>query len=473
MNPKSPRVLIVDDEAEICFLLARLMIENKFEVETAQDGPTALQLILSASPDVMLLDLRLPDMDGKEILRAAKDIDPDLPIIVITGYADVSGAVEMMRAGAHDYLAKPFDHNEVVRVVHRAVAERHLKTKLKNLSSRVNETSSLSKMMGSSNAVRQLITEVNRVACSNFTVIISGETGCGKELVAQAIHYASNLSAEPFIAIDCGALPPTLLESELFGHEKGAFTGAVTQKRGKFEEAGNGTILLDEISNMPFDAQAKLLRLLQEKKGYRVGGTETFTMDARLLVASNQNLETAVSEGNFRSDLFYRLNEYIIKIPSLRKRKEDIPYLANRFMKNTSDELGKNVAGISPSAMEILISYDWPGNVRQLRSTIRRAVLLANEIITERELKQLETPISGIDVHPANSHDFPWGDCSLKEIVKKSTNEVEKEILQQTLKHTGGNKAKAARILRIDYKTIHTKIKLFGIPKNGGTYDKR
>lgn len=273
MDESGATVLIVDDEKEICTILSRLMKREGLRHLAAHDGKAALKMVTSEMPDVLLVDFKMPGMNGMELLKQAKEVDPDLPVIMITAYADVAGAVEAMRAGAHDYLAKPFQHHEVIRVVHRALSERKLKRKLSQLSNQLQESGSLREMMGPSDAIGQLIADVNRVARSEFTVVILGETGSGKELVARAIHRASARSAGPMVPVDCGAIPETLLESELFGHEKGAFTGASGQKPGKFEAAEGGTLFLDEISNMPIGSQAKLLRALQEKKVYRVGGT--------------------------------------------------------------------------------------------------------------------------------------------------------------------------------------------------------
>ncbi|HUU80509.1 MAG TPA: sigma-54 dependent transcriptional regulator [Acidobacteriota bacterium] len=462
MEENNAQILIVDDEEYICEILSRLMEKGGFRALVAHDGETALKMIRSEMPEVLLSDIKMPGIDGMEVLKRAKELDPDLPVIMITAHADIHGAVEALRSGAHDYLAKPFEHHEVVRIVHRAMAERELKRKIRNLSSQLEQSVSLSKIMGPSDAVGKLISDVNRVAKSDFTVVILGETGSGKELVARAIHLASNRSSGPFLAIDCGAIPETLLESELFGHEKGAFTGAMSQKKGKLEVAKGGTLLLDEISNMPLGSQAKLLRVLQEKKVYRVGGTNALSIDVRLLVASNQDLGAAVVSNSFRRDLFYRLNEFTIKIPPLRERKEDIPYLAKRFLETTSVELSKNVKGFSESAVKALLDYDWPGNVRQLRSTIRRAVLLANDRITEKHLDMKRAPAPGL-ASIGEIQGMPWEGLSLKEIVGRHTVTVEREVLIQVLKHTGGNKAKAARILQIDYKTIHTKLKQSGL----------
>jgi DNA-binding NtrC family response regulator len=462
MKEKSVRILIVDDEEYIRASLSRVMKTEGFKVQVAHNGATALKMIQEELPEVLLVDFKMPGMDGMEVLRRAKELYPDLPVILITAYAEVQGAVDAMRAGAHDYLSKPFDHHEVIRVVHRALAERELKQKLKNLSSQLEDTLSLRKVMGPSDAIGRLISDVNRVAKSDFTVVILGETGSGKELVARAIHHSSHRSEGPFVAIDCGAIPETLLESELFGYEKGAFTGAVVQKPGKFEAAKGGTLLLDEISNMPLSSQVKLLRALQEKKVYRVGGTKPIDVDVRLLVASNQDLGSAIASGAFRSDLFYRLNEFTINIPSLRERKGDIPYLAKRFLETTNIELGKGVKGFSEPATEALLAHDWPGNVRQLRSTIRRAVLLADEMITEMHLDM--TKVSGLSQgNTQETEGMPWEGSSLKEIIRHNTLGIEREVLIKALKYTGGNKAKAARLLQIDYKTIHTKVKQLGI----------
>ncbi len=460
------KILIVDDEPLICNALSRLMKRNGFVPLVAYEEHSALEMLRIEIPDVVLLDFRMPSMNGMELMKKAKQLDPDLPVVMITAYADVHGAVDAMRAGAHDYLAKPFDHNEVIRIVHRAVSERKLKIKLKNLSAQLGDRLVLRKLMGHSEAVGKIIMDINKVAASDFSVIILGETGSGKELVAKAIHQASSRRDGPFVAIDCGAIPETLLESELFGYEKGAFTGAVKRKPGKFEICQNGTLLLDEMFNMSMAAQAKLLRVLQERKFNRIGGTQPVSMDVRLLVATNRDLEES-SFANFRKDLFFRLNEFTIRIPPLRNRKEDIPYLANRFLKSTNLELQKNVRGFSEGAIDMLLSYDWPGNVRELRSLIRRAVLIADDLILEKHLEIKRS--SRIENASENKKGvIEWKECSLKEIVRNKTLAVEREVLTEVLDYTDGNKAKAARLLKIDYKTIHNKLKSFGITPKGG-----
>ena len=462
MNRQKAKVLIVDDDKSICMVLSDLMKKEGLEARAAYDGEKALKMLQTDAPDLLLVDMRLPGMDGMEILRKARELDPELPVVVITAHADSRGAVKAIKEGAHDYLSKPFDNYEVIRVAHRALAERELKVKVRVLSNQLKGSSPLQEKMGPSDAVARLVSEVNRVAESDFTVIIIGETGSGKEVVARAIHETSSRSKESFIPVDCGAIPETLLESELFGHERGAFTGAEVQKPGKFEVAQGGTLFLDEISNMPLGSQAKLLRVLQEKKVYRVGGTKPIQVDVRLLVASNQDLHELALSSSFRRDLFYRLNEFTITIPPLRERKEDIPYLAKRFLDNANLELNKQVKGFSETALNTLFAYNWPGNVRQLRSIIRRAALLADDLITEKHLELKRVDVPGMAFTP-KVQGAPWKNLSLKEIVQQSITAVEREVFTQVLRQTGGNKAKAARLLQVDYKTIHEKVKKLGI----------
>jgi two-component system nitrogen regulation response regulator GlnG len=468
LNNRESRVLVVDDEQAICELISHLLELEGIIPLTANDGRTALQQLRTAPVDVLIVDLKLPDMDGLEVLRHAKSLDEDLPVVILTAHAGVHGAVEAMRANACEYLAKPYDHQELVRAVHHALAERQTKLNLKQLGGQIDTNHELTYLMGPSGAIGRLIADINRVAKSNFNVIILGETGSGKEVVAQAIHRAGPRAKGPFVPVDCGAIPEALLESELFGHEKGAFTGSVGQKPGKFQLADGGTLLLDEILNMPLSAQAKVLRTLQEKAIYRVGGTRPIAIDTRVLAAGSQDLKAAAAAGQLRVDLFYRLNEFTLEIPPLRQRKEDIIYLAKRFLDLTNQELHKNVRGFTEPAIQTLLNYPWPGNVRQLRSTIRRSVLLADTVVAESHLDilQVNGQATPGGAPPARVQAVPTASLSLKEIVAQSTTAVEREVLLQTLRTTGGNKAKAARLLHIDYKTIQSKVKKYGVTQN-------
>ncbi|MBI4495927.1 MAG: sigma-54-dependent Fis family transcriptional regulator [Deltaproteobacteria bacterium] len=464
MAISSPSILIVDDDREICETLAHLVRREGAKALTAHDGDKALRMIRADRPDMLLVDIRLPGLDGFEVLRRAKDLDRSLPVVVLSGFADISGVVKAMKAGAQDFFSKPFDHREVIRTVKRVLAEQQERRGGRDPAAGRSGDDLLREAMGPSEAIGVLLAEVKRVAHSEFSVVILGETGSGKELVARAIHQASPRAEAPFVPVDCGAIPETLLESELFGHERGAFTGADLAKAGKFEAAGGGTLFLDEMGNLALGSQAKLLRTLQEKKLCRVGSTRSLNVDVRLLAATNQDLEEAVAADSFRRDLFFRLSEFTIRIPPLRERREDIVYLARRFMELTNRELGKEVRDFSASALELLLNFNWPGNVRQLRSAIRRAVLLTDGMMiaeTHFDLKRLPVP-AGPSAPP------PWNNLSLKEIVRQRTRGVEREVLAETLRQTRGNKARAARLLQIDYKTIRTKMKQLGLYAKGG-----
>ncbi len=465
----SHRVLIVDDDRDICLMLSRLMKGEGLTSHMAHDGESDLKMVRSQRPDTLLLDLKMPGMDGMEVLRRVKELDTDLPVVLITAHADIAGSVAAIKAGAFDYLPKPFEHPEVARVVRRALAQRAEGRVGLSRPEGASEAG-LREMMGPSEAVSRLIQEVKQVTASDFSVVIQGETGAGKELVARAIHLLSRRAAKDFVPVDCGAIPETLLESELFGYQKGAFTGAVLARPGKFLAAQGGTLFLDEISNLPLGSQAKLLRTLQDRMIYPLGTNQATRTDVRVVVATNQDLQTLVESGLMRRDLFFRLSEFTINIPPLRERKEDIPYLAKRFLDITNRELGKTVRSFSDSCLEAMFDYSWPGNVRQFRSAIRRAVLLAEDLVTERHLDLKRASVPGLAFTP-KVQGTPWRDLPLREIVRRSVLTVGKEVLAQALKYTGGNKAKAARLLQIDYKTMHTKVKLFGINRPGGQYD--
>jgi len=466
-----PRILIVDDDVSTASYLRRLMEKEGYRSLIAVNGKAAVKKLPEDPPDVLFLGIAMSGIHGIEILKEAKKLIPALPVIIITACATVATAVEAMKLGAHDYLSKPLDCENVVNAVHSAVQKRNTLCSLDPDSFPSGHQSTLAELMGPSDRVAELTALVNRVAQSDYTIILQGETGTGKELLAREIHNSSKRAARPFLAIDCGAIPEHLLESELFGSERGAFTGAEHQRPGRFELAQDGTILLDEISNMPLSSQAKLLRVMQEKSVFRLGGTRSLPIQVRVLVASNQDLHSLAASGVFRKDLFYRLNEFVITLPPLRERQEDIPYLANRFLTLANVELNKTIRGLSGSALTALRHYPWPGNVRQLRSTIRRAALLADSVVMEHHLDITFPSISAGQVS-SRSEESLWKNLSYKEIVRRKTIAVERAVLSEALKRTAGNKARAARILQIDYKTLHTKLKQLGIQEGIDTHFK-
>ncbi len=467
------RILIVDDERDIRELLFRILDREGYIPSVAHDGPTALEMIELGVPDLVISDVRMPNMDGMELLRRAKELDPDLPVIIITAWGAIDGAVEAMRIGAFDYLAKPLDLGLLSEKIRLALKgrRRSIEKRPPIPVDRRGSINALHEMMGPSEAVTRIIDDVRLVCLSNFSVLIQGETGTGKELVARAIHAASRRSGASLIPVDCGAIPETLFESELFGHEKGAFTGAIASKPGKFEMAHVGTLFLDEIGNLPLSSQIKLLRAIQERSFYRVGGTHPVKVDVRLIAASNQDLRAGSRSGKFSRDLFYRLSEFTISIPPLRERQQDILHIANRVFAETNKELGKRVRGFSSEGARMLRQYSWPGNVRQLRSVVRRAVLLAKDEVGTAHLVFDGDPIPEPPAEP-DWQDSARKGLSLKEIVRQTTEEVEKRMITEALRKTGGNKAKAARMLKIDYSTMHAKIRQYGIkvdPENDTT----
>ncbi|MFA6232931.1 MAG: sigma-54 dependent transcriptional regulator [Bacteroidota bacterium] len=462
-------ILIVDDEEMMGIVLSGVFEDAGFSVRTATNGEAAIRLIGERLPDAMLLDIIMPGLSGMEVLMRIKSVDESIPVILMTAMAGVSGAVEAMRAGAYDYVAKPFHNEDLLRIVTAAVRQRLSRSDLIATRGADNEQRDpILFNMGTSEVIMELSSRTRRVAKSNFDVLITGETGTGKELIARSIHEMSSRSGKPFIAVDTGAIPESLLESELFGHEEGAFTDARSQKKGKFELAQGGTIFLDEVPNMSWQSQAKLLRALQDRAISRVGGSKSINIDVRVIAASNSDFQNMIDEKRFRADLFYRLREFSIHVPALRERKADIPFLVDKFVRMTNQELGKNVGGCSASAMDALMMYDWPGNVRQLRSTVRSAVLQATHIIEIEHLEFME--MSSADGHgrsgiePAELENG----TPLKEHVKKHIAQIERQIIYETLKSTKWNKAKTARVLQIAYNTLLTKIADYDLQNPNG-----
>ena len=458
--PPRDEILIVDDEDMMCLVLSGVFEDAGYAVRTASNGEDAMQKISERLPDVLLMDIIMPGLTGMEVLRRVKSIDDSFPVILMTAMAGVSGAVDAMRSGAFDYIAKPFHNEELLRVVGDALKRGRPRTDLTEAAEHGDggeHQDPILRDMGTSEVITELAARTRRVAKSNFDVLITGETGTGKELIARAIHSLSGRSEQPFIPVDCGAIPEALLESELFGHEEGAFTDARTQKKGKFELAQGGTIFLDEVPNMSWASQAKLLRALQDRAIFRVGGSTSISVDVRVIAASNTELQSMIDKKDFRADLYYRLREFSIHVPALRERKGDIPFLVDKFIAQTNAELGKKVNGCSAGAMDALMTFEWPGNVRQLRSTIRSAVLQAGDVVEIEHLEFIEGG-SGATGTPAPPAPTLEEGAPLKDHVKKHIAQIERQIILETLNSTKWNKAKTARVLQIAYNTLLSKI---------------
>ena len=454
------RILIVEDNKNMQFNLSSVLKDAGFETVVAGDGRKALKGVEKCSPNLVLLDIKLPDMDGISILEEMKKNDKNVVVIMLTAYGDVKGAVRAMKLGAFDYVTKPFDNEELILIVKKALQTQSLSREVESLRKKLGEKTSVEETMGESPLIKQVLKQVEIIASTTMTVILQGESGTGKELVAKMIHEKSLRKDKPFVAIDCGAIPDTLVESELFGYEKGAFTGAEERKEGKFEQANGGTLFFDEITNIPNSIQMKLLRAVQERKFQHLGGRKDISVDVRIIVATNINLSEAVKMDKFRDDLFHRLNEFHIDLPPLRERKEDLPVLTKYFLDEANRDLGKKTEGFSGEAMKFLLDYHWPGNVRELKNVIKRAVLLADSNhITPTHLSLNNGH------HPTQPHlqlDSKE-DLSLKATKENATKEIEERMIKEALTKAGGNKTKAAKMLKIDRMTLYSKIKEFQV----------
>jgi DNA-binding NtrC family response regulator len=456
----SGRILIIDDEDIVLRSCERILsrMDDAFEIQTALDGLEGLNLLDSEYFDVLILDIKMPRIDGLEILQRVKEAHPDIDVIMITGLHEVEAAVKAMKLGAFDYLPKPFDPGELQLAVKRAFERRQLVQEniaLKGETARYH----LDNIIGSSPAMQNVFRMVARCAPTNSTVLLTGESGTGKELIARAIHYNSLRRDKPFVAVDCTSLSENLLESELFGHVKGAFTGAVADKKGLFEIADGGTLFLDEIGNISLSTQAKLLRFIEEREFKAVGDTRTRSVNVRLISATNKDLKAMVASGEFREDLFYRINIFPIELPPVRQRRDDIPALAFHFLRVFNEELGKEVGEFSPGAMNMLVNYEWPGNVRELENTIHRAVILATEKVIRRgHLMNI------IESAPLSEFDAPRTSEELKEVKKlarqKSVEEIERLFVLEALKRNDWNVTQAAAetgMQRTNFQALMTK----------------
>ncbi|HVT06173.1 MAG TPA: sigma-54 dependent transcriptional regulator [Polyangia bacterium] len=438
------RILIVDDEVNARTALVELLRDEGYEVEAAADAFKALGKVAEFAPDLVVTDLKMPGMDGLQLLAKLREGDPDLPVIVMTAFGEVETAVKAMRSGARDYLSKPVNVGELSVVVARELEQRRLRVETGLLRQRLSEKYSFSNIIGSAAPMQAVFKTVAQIAPSRASVLITGESGTGKELIAAAIHERSTRAKGPFVKLHCAALAESILESELFGHERGSFTGAQTRRDGRFFQANNGTLFLDEIGEISPAVQVKLLRFLQEREFERVGGNETITVDVRVLAATNRNLQQMVAEGKFREDLFYRLNVITLEMPSLRARLSDVPLLASFFLRKYATENGKDVRGFSAEALELLSGYAWPGNVRELENVVERAVVLARSA----EVTPAELP----------AHLAAGKARAALQIPGATMDEIERYAITKTLEATGGSTSRAAEMLNISVRKIQYKL---------------
>ena len=438
------KILVVDDEAPLREILQRGLTQmGGYWVEVAQNGQEAIEKVEKEIFDLILTDLMMPEMDGMELLKILKGTRPEIPVIMMTAYGSIDTAVEAMKIGANDYITKPVDLRDLLLRISKVHQENLLLQENRLLRMEVRKKFQFSKIIGKSRKMQEIFTLIEKVAPSNSTVIIYGGSGTGKELVAKAIHYNSPRADRPFIPFNCSAIPETLVESELFGHMKGAFTGAVQTKKGLFEEANGGTLFLDEIATVLPSVQVKLLRVLQEKEVMKIGSTDRTKIDVRMIAATNEDLEANMKKGKFREDLFYRLHVFPIFLPDLRDRKEDIPLLAYHFLDLYAKEARKEIKGISKEAMDLLLDYAWPGNVRELENAIERAIIMSEgELITPQDLPR--------DLVEGSSFLIRRG---AKE--RKSLDQIKAEYILQILKETNGNKKMAAEILKVNPRTLY------------------
>jgi len=454
------KILIVDDEVSVRESL-KILLKDQYKVLLAENAKDALSFLERESPHLLLLDIILPEMDGITLLKRIREMDNAIPIIMLTATRMVKTAVDAMKMGATDYLSKPFDVEELKLVIEKAIATKDLEQEVRYLRSEVNRRYSFPNIIGKSHEMQKVFTKIEQIADSKTTVLITGESGTGKELVARALHYNSSRRQKPFIAINCAALPETLIESELFGHERGAFTDAQSRKVGQFELAENGTMFLDEIADLSQATQAKLLRVLQEKEFTRVGGTRMIRVDVRLITATNKNLEQALKQGVFREDLYYRINVVPIHLPSLRERVEDLPWLANHFLTKKGEEEGRPPKIMSPETIEVLMSYDWPGNVRELQNVIEQVVTLCpNPQIRPEDLPSFTRK-------QAKSTTLKEQALTGKLPFEKAVTEFEREIILEALRKTRYIQTHAADLLGISRRILKYKMDLLGINPPG------
>jgi two-component system response regulator HydG len=434
-------------------MIEAVLSAEGYEIFQADDGQTAIVAVEDRFYDLVIMDIRMPKISGIEALKKIKAISPGIPVIIMTAYASVGNAVEALKSGAYDYLIKPLDIEELKILVAKALRFRQLEQENVYLKERLNDRFDFSKILGRSPAMNSLFETMALVAPSEATVLIVGDSGTGKELIASAVHQNSPRKDRPLIKVNCAALPETLLESELFGHEKGSFTGAIARKQGRFQLAHNSSIFLDEIAEMAPATQAKILRVLQEREFEPVGSSQTFKVDTRIIAATNKNLEEEIKTGRFREDLYYRINVVTLVVPPMRERREDIPLLADFFLKQYAEKNNRPLKGFTPRAVDLLMRYDWPGNVRELENVVERAVIMARG--------DMITPLEFPDVLQDLDEEAKASPLALT--AGRSLKEVEKVMILRTLEETGGNRTHAARSLGISRRTLQLKLKEYGI----------
>ncbi|MBW2478190.1 MAG: sigma-54-dependent Fis family transcriptional regulator [Deltaproteobacteria bacterium] len=445
-------ILLVDDEDGMRRLLSRVLSKEGYETTAVSNGAEALRHVANDRFDLVVTDIKMPEMDGLALLRELKEFEPSLPIIVITAYGTVENAVEALRAGAYDYIAKPFETDEIKLTVAKVLERERLLAENRYLHAELEERYDFSGIIGNSPAIQQVFEMASSVAASNANVLITGESGTGKELLARSIHYSSPRKEKPFVVLNCAALSEGVLESELFGHEKGAFSGALMSRKGRFELADQGTLFIDEVAEMSMAAQVKLLRVIQEHEFERVGGNKTIQVDVRIVAATNKNLEDQVKSGRFREDLYYRLNVVNIHIPPLRERREDIEELSRYFLNKYVAETGKKILDMAPRTLSCLLAHDWPGNVRELQNAIERAVVLAKgSELTPRDLPQ------GLQGDDQICLQLPEKGGNLTEILE----DLERQLIIQTLQREDGSQTRAAEALGIKRTTLRYKMEKY------------
>jgi len=469
MNKK---ILIIDDDLDMCTLLSKFLSKKGYDTDVAHSASKGIAKVAESFFDIVLCDFRLGDKDGKDVLVKIKELRPETIVIIITGYSDIKTAVDVIKLGAFDYITKPLVPDEVISVIEKALAspgDDHI-TPSVNIAETKNKKSYVISannkfLVGQDGETSQLYKQIEIVASTNYSIILYGESGTGKEVIAKTIHEYSNRRDKPFIAMDCGTLSKELAGSELFGHVKGAFTGAIVDKEGHFELANGGTLFLDEVTNLSYEIQAALLRVIQERKFKRVGGTKEMDVDVRIIVASNENLQDAYRKGKFREDLYHRFNEFSINLPPLRNRKGDIPLFADFFLDKTNKELNKNIEGYEDDVHEMFLNYNWPGNLREFRNVVRRAVLLTPEgKITS---KVLPWEIINSYIHQQSPSQKTGSDTTTETPIPKDLDlkdaaaKAEYDTIMNVLKDVNFNKTKAAEILKIDRKTLYNKIKIY------------